>query len=68
MLCFCLCLILGVLFPSIEQAVFGSWLRDLEHDAVVKDAVVAPALLQAGMAAGVEPLVLTPDSNYPFSW
>lgn len=33
--------------------------------AVVKDAVVAPFLLQAGMAAGLVPLILNPDSNYP---
>lgn len=34
-------------------------------DAVVKDVVMAPPLLQAGMAPGLVPLILIPDSNYP---
>lgn len=43
------------------EAGSGIW----NMSAVVKDAVMAPSLLQAGMAAGLVPLLLTPGSNYP---
>lgn len=42
------------------EASSGIW----NMSAVVKDAVMAP-LLEAGMATGLVPLVLIPDSNYP---
>lgn len=64
MLCFCLCLILGVLFPSIEQAVFGSWLRHLGHQCC-GEGCCDGSFFATGRNPGLVPLILIPDSNYP---